>query len=350
MSPLTILRAGLDTVELSFVGLVHPKVISDLEKLKIEAQQANIGLPYFVGASEFFLQPKGRGVWRYILASRDFDLRISLGDDEKMPSASIRLNAFGLATIDPTKLYEYAVLCLEELGRVEELGVSRADVAVDEQGWVPTVDEMRNMVCAASFRPVYPNTEHPDTFQYGKGQRVLRLYNKTKKCEKYPEDRWWLPIWEECPGYVPGEPVIRIEGQARRQALREVGIESAEQLLSDPMALFEWMLRDYANLRESVPGRKKGDCPEHPVWAALRSATATGRTLTHVRRPARLLELDRTLSRAVGIAAIYAAYHGLDSFEDAMDGLKRECREHKNERVRGFIGLVEDNRRRLMLD
>ena len=40
------------------------------------------------------------------------------------------------------------------------------------------------VVCKSNFRPVYPNTVSPQTFQFGKGEVVVRLYDKTAQIAR----------------------------------------------------------------------------------------------------------------------------------------------------------------------
>ena len=199
MSPLRILRSGIDTLWVSFVGEANPEIITRLEELKAIAQATEDPEPIELGGQVFYVQPKGLNNYPFLIKSRDFSILIGRGRGKGRPTAQIHFSQFGLVTIDPQRLVEYGKACISELGPLFEYGVARVDVAVDWQGWAPTLYEMSEcVICPSPERPIHPNIKNPESFYFGK-RPMLRLYNKTAEGDQ--EARQTLVV--QCVRAVP---------------------------------------------------------------------------------------------------------------------------------------------------
>lgn len=314
---LRILRAGLDTLEVSFDGSLDFFKRAPLDALKLKAQELNEGLPYSLGNKEFCFSPKGLGPFAYLFSSRDFDLRVSRSFDEKMPNASVRLNAYGLATINAEQMLNHAALCLQDLGDFREHGLSRMDYAVDYQLWVPTYDEMRSVVCKSRYRPVFPNIENPETFYFGQGDKMLRVYDKSRQAVARNKP-FWFAVFDECESYDHTLPVWRCECQVRRQLLRELGVATSESLFRNgPEAVFDWVMH-WAELRVPNGDKKTTRWPVDPRWEELRSVASESKTLMRARHVSRLLEAEKLAGRVVGLAATLGAHENVRDFDEAV--------------------------------
>ena len=61
---LQVLRAGLDTVEISYAGEINQEVASALDSLKEHAQATDAPQPYSLGLLDFQVQPTAFRMWR----------------------------------------------------------------------------------------------------------------------------------------------------------------------------------------------------------------------------------------------------------------------------------------------
>ena len=142
-------------------------------------------MPYVLGNKEFSLEPKGAGsVQPTVFSSRDFDLRVSRTLEEKMPNASVRLNAYGLATLD-------ARAAAASRGAVPPgpRDLPRAwPVARGLRGGLPGMgadlagDAERRLSLGLPSRRI-PNVEQAENFYFGKRSPMLRVYDKTPQIE-----------------------------------------------------------------------------------------------------------------------------------------------------------------------
>ena len=343
---LTVLRTALDWFQVSFAGNLSEEFASSLPALKTRAQEQDTPQPITIGLVEFMVLAKARGYFAFVLKHPEFELMVAPNAPAGAAAASIRLSAFGLANTDPAVLWTLARACLDELGSYTVLALSRVDVAADFQGWEPTPADMASVVCAASYRATHGTERQAQTFQFGKGAVVLRLYNKT--AEIVAKQKGWVrEVWELTGRYDPALPVWRAEVQLRGQALRELAVHSPEQVLASPGALLDYGLT-WAQLRVPSADYTKARWPEDPRWTALRGGVYAGVPLHRTPRPSALMSLDRAISQYIGAIATAAVYFEADDYMDANVRLAYAAEALMMRDGTDFAELVETKRRRMI--
>lgn len=342
---LHIIRAGLDWLQVSYSGTVSEDVLTRLEALKAIAQAKETPQPYPLGLFECFVLPRGRGWWAYVLRNPEFELMLSKSPGQGA-IASLRLSAFGLANTEPRVLLDHITGWLPELGSFKPLAVSRVDVAVDVQELDPSPEMMSRIVCDASYRATHGTEKDIQTYQFGKGDVVLRIYDKTAEIAHSGKE-WVEESWRFAGGYDKTLPVHRIEVQLRRKALAELGIDHPAQVLATPGALLDYGLK-WANLRVPGADSTKTRWPEDPTWTKVRSATFGGTPLQRIVRVPEIMSLDRVKSSALGLISTAAAYFETDDYLGALQRLSFAIEAHMMEEKIDFAALVEEKRRRIL--
>lgn len=343
---LHLVRAGLDWLQVSFAGTLHADVLTTFERLKTVAQGHDVPQPFMLGPIEFMVHPRGRAHWSYVLKNPEVELCVSRNAKPGAPVLAVRLTAFGLANTKPAVLWELVTTFLPELGSLAQQSVSRADVAVDVQGLDPTDEMMRNIVCAASYRGTHGTAKKTETYQFGRRDVLLRVYDKRAEIAVSDKD-WVEDSWRFAAGYDAELPVHRVEVQLRRKALAELGFDTAEQVLTRPGALLDYGL-SWANLRVPTSDATKTRWPEDPKWTAIRKAVFDGAALQRVTRPAELMSLNRTVRNFLGCIARAGAYFETTDFIDAAQRLSFAAEVHMMQEGLDFGVLVENNRRRIV--
>lgn len=339
---ITPIRCGVDTLEATFGGELDFWVEKEFSKRKIKAQIANAPEPIRMCCEDLSVCEKGAGFWEYVVRNRDLMLKVSLA--ENVPPMGIRLMAEGLASRGVTALWSKTRELGAELGLTPS-NLTRIDVAVDFQGWTPTFEEMQSVVCKSGFRPIYPSTNAPETFQFGKGQVVMRLYNKTKEIT-VTNKGWWHNVWKLC-GYDPSLPVWRLEVQLRSTALKELDRRSVDTALSDIYGLFCYGL-DWCSLRVPNGDSNLRRAPEHQAWIDLREQFKPARALGRIRPVVRVMGYDAAVARLAGLYATAGAASGLSDYDELCGALKTDVLIFiHNRREMGFADLVEEKRRRM---
>jgi hypothetical protein len=339
---ITPIRCGVDTLEATFSGEVEFWAGKELAKRKAAAQSKNTPEPIRMCDENLFVGAQGMGFWQYVMRNTDLMLRLSLA--KNIPPMSVRLLAQGLASRGVDALWAKS----KELGSEMALSrnnLTRIDVAADFQGWVPTFDEMRYAVCKSGFRPVYPNTVSPETFQFGKGEVVVRLYDKTKEVAA-KNHGWWHNVWK-LHGYDPSLPVWRLEVQLRSAALKELGARNTDHALEDIYGLFSYGL-DWCSLRVPATDSNLRRAPEHPAWLDLREKFAPANVLGRIRPVVQCMDYDAAVARMAGLYAAAAVSAEIADYDQLCEALSLDVRRHvHNRREMSWDEFVEDKRRKM---
>lgn len=343
MSEIVCLRFGVDTLEATWAGVLPLAIRGDLETAKEQAIAADAPVLYPLAGCNFYVQPKGFRFYLYVIENELVSFRV--GISAKMPMLQMRLSAYGLATMGHEALYAFACKAAQELGAIEEVGLSRIDIARDVQGFEPTREDMEPIRCRMKYRAHHQNGAG-QTFQYGKGPLVFRLYNKTAQAEE--KNLGWVPeMLAACPGYMPDRAVYRAEVQYRRQVLKELGVLSVADAFERLPELFRFGMTE-VELR--VP-RKDDTITRWPVderWAAIRDMPHTCE-LARVRKTPAMLGRFAAVRRALSAYETFLAYgKTADPVRDAAGFVNAMLREIELEEY-DFAGRVEEKRRRIGL-
>lgn len=342
---LQVLRSAVDTAELSFTsGEIPEDIITKLDLKKAIAQEKNEPQPIMLAGIEFFMQDKARRRYRFEARNKDMIVWLRAGRNS-LPSMSVRFLAFGLASRGIGTLWYEAQQIAAELG-LGHARLSRVDICRDFQGWVPGFEEMRRVTCPSGFRPVYPSADNPQTFQFGKGEVVVRLYDKTTEMVVSNKE-WMKTIWRTCEGYDQDSPVWRIEVQLRGQVLSDFLCKDPEEAFSRIGEMFVWGL-EWAVLHEpSETDSNLRRLPADEKWEKLRDAYREDGRVRRVRPMAQLIDYDRAIWRLGGILATCAAIRNKDDLHGVTIDAVRDFEGQLHLRETDFGTLVESKRRRL---
>jgi len=338
---ITPIRCGVDTLEATFSGEIDPFFSKELFVRKECALITGDPDPVWLCKEELFVNPRGTRFYAYVMKSADLLLRYSLSG--KVPPMSARLLAQGLASRGVAELW--AKSCeIANAASLKPKNLSRIDIAVDFQGWEPTFEQMRHVVCPSSFRVVYPSHEHPETFQFGKGDVVVRLYNKTKEIA-VKNKGWWHSVWKLC-GYDPDQPVWRLEVQLRGDVLTQISMRNVDTALASLHELFAFGL-DWCSLRTPSSDSNRRRWPEHPAWIDLREHFTASRKLGRIRPVTQMMDYDACVSRIAGQLASAGAAIDITDLSELAEAVIPDVeayihRRHEME----FAEFVEVKRRR----
>jgi len=141
-------------------------------------------------------------------------------------------------------------------------GVSRADWAFDYH--LPKPDfRIENFVSKASKDSTWRNDGKVETLTFGKGDTVVRVYNKVAEIEQQSDKSWFHQLWG-----LKTE-VWRIEVQVRRERLRLGGINTFRDLHDLSADLLRETLRGHTSLRTPSGDSNRSRWPFSPLWQNL---------------------------------------------------------------------------------
>ena len=335
--------SGVDSFEASFWAIIDPAFLAEVKALKEKAQQEEVPQPIELAGLEFLVQPKGIPNYPYLLKHEYLHVRLS----GKIAGAciSVRGESVGLVAFGHEELYGLAELVAARIGSVGSAGLSRLDVAVDVQGFVPTVADFGNFVCRARKRQLFFEGQELQTLQFGAGDMVLRIYNKTQELPASGKE-WFRSVWAHTPGYDPDADVWRVEGQFRREMLREIGCEAPWDAFAKLPHVLGTAL-SWCELR--VPnGVTQTRWPLDPRWEALKEASFAGQPLPRVRKEQGVGQLGRLLDMIKGCSLSVAARYTYSDFEPFWAALGDMIGPLIEAKGKTFAGVVEERRRRLV--
>ncbi len=323
-----LLRLAVDSLYLSFPGDLRPEVLAALSTLKTKAQSEHPELQaqaqYVVGQHIFEVKDKGARMFPFVLEDNAYRLQLSK-PGKKLPMAYVKVSAEYLAHKGPMAVHQELQELLAEFGDVTGSGlVSRIDLAADFVSSI-AMDSWPRLAWVTRAIQIhsYAKDQVFTGWTIGMGGIIsARLYNKVEEI-LYSGKPWVMNLWEPA-GWVPGEPVWRLEFELKRDFLKEKGLSSLESVLEHLNGLWSYATTEW--LRLTVPNEAdtvRGRWPIHPLWMALASVDweSTGSAKLERFSNARTPSEQRLAVMVMGSLVSYMAMHGLDDHNEAIEAL-----------------------------
>lgn len=270
--PFRFLLAGLDTVECAYFldtafgcRLDFGRLLAEKEALR----QAKSREPKAVtlGHVEFLLQPYGSSSGYPLVLSNE-DWIVACGEFNN-PSFFVKFKSLALWRDGADTLHRRFLEWAAGVGlspfRPESL--ARVDFAFDYG--LPRIDFDENSFVSLSSKDTqYRKDGQIQTFVLGKGDVVLRVYDKVAEIAEQSGKSWFFDLWGEK------ENVWRIEWQVRKPVLRRFGLRTFEDLAEGAGDLLRYLGHEHDTLRVPMPDSNRSRWPLHPLWRDLQAQTA----------------------------------------------------------------------------
>ncbi|MBN9495238.1 MAG: hypothetical protein J0H39_00670 [Alphaproteobacteria bacterium] len=260
-----LLAQGLDSLYVSFWLDVACGDLDfdDLAFRKEQLRQSrNVGFAEVrLGREHFALKPFGRHPYPFVLANDAFELRLG---EHLRPACYVQFASKGLwlSGLEGTisRFREWAASCRLLETRPEQ--VSRADWAFDYH--LPVADfTAGNFVTRATKSAVWAEHGANQSFQIGKGDTVIRVYDKIAEIEQQSAKAWLFEIWGRQ------TEVWRVEFQVRRERLALGGIGTLASLHDEGGDLLRELATKHTSLRQPSTDANRSRWPLHPLWLAV---------------------------------------------------------------------------------
>ena len=326
-----------DTLYLSLHGTIDGNVAKELERLRTKRREKELGkgkrslpladISISFGGLQFLLETPSPKGFHFRLECEDMTLLINPAPPAGTPSVHAQLRSVFLWRVG----WKEAIRAVHQLGesiyRVPFRScpvpqVSRADLCVDFQGWIPRQEDLDRFICRARYRQLHFDVTTCTGLTFGKGTIVARLYDKTREIV-HSEKEWMRAAWESGE-YDETAPVWRLEFQLRRQSLRELGISSAPDLLEKIADLWNYATEKWLRLTVRMQTSHKERWPMEPAWDSIRRSANFGDSvgeLVRVRRQEHRME--HTLRGLVGNLSSFAALARTGTLEKTLATLEQ---------------------------
>ncbi len=294
---LSSLLTGHDTIECAYY-LAHGHACTlDYDRLAVEKEglrSAKVRRPKAMqlGSEEFLLMPNGtKSGYPFLIENDSFS--VQFGEFNK-PNFYVTFRSFALWQYGAEVLHERFIAWAASLGMspYQPERLSRVDFTYDYQVSAIDFDE-DSFVSQATKDNQHRKNRKVQTFRFGEGALVLRVYNKVDEIAESSAKTWFFDLWG-C-----RENVWRIEWQVRKEWLRRFGIRTFGDLMERQGDLLRILVNDHTTLRIQTDDSNHSRWPLHPLWQDLQIRVAQMDGLGIIREldPAALL--DERLTRMV---------------------------------------------------
>ena len=321
-----ILASGVDTIYVGFLIERYQEGV-DFDVLTEAKQQAgekcfdSKGASFSWYGTEFSMFPSGSKGYEWKFSNADITVsvaRVAHGG-RIIPEVYIRFSSAYLWAVG----YEHAInevtSWLSRWAVVKDLKISRVDICIDVAMPMPVIDTAKEIVARTKERAEYLDDSIAVVTHYGgprvtdytigKGNLMARIYNKSVEVSVHHKE-WFRDIWHEN-GWDGKEDVVRFEFQIRRQILKEMSVDSVEDLKQRLADLWRYCTHDW--LRVCIPGSKNNQSrwKVKDYWKLIQDGyNLFGKAYGVLRLKTKQLNCDRLMKQARGCLVSAAAVIG----------------------------------------
>lgn len=265
-----LLLHGIDTLQCAYYCRPVGSKGMDFRRLNEQKEEVRQSkrkkpLPVILGNSEFLLQPYGTASG-YPLVIENGDFKIEMGEFNK-PNFFVTFRSQALWHESAFLLNEKFMQWIHSIGYVsyKEESLSRVDFSFDY--FLPAIDFNEDHFISYSTKDS-KNRESGkvQTFTFGKGDIVLRVYDKIAEIKQQSDKVWFYLLWEE------DESVWRIEWQVRKPILKQFGIVTFNDLKNGQGDLLYYLAAEHDSLRIPNDDSNSSRWSLHPLWIDLRQS------------------------------------------------------------------------------
>jgi hypothetical protein len=265
---LKLLLHGIDTLQCAYYLLpIGKEYALDFEMLarkreEIRQTKNKESMPVDIGVTEFLLQPYGTSSgYPLVLKNRNF--KIELGEFN-WPNFFVTFTSEALWKESAFGLHKKFLKWVESIGYKEQKNetLSRVDFTFDFH--VPEIDFTEDHFVSRSTKDSqHRENKKTQTFQFGKGDIVLRVYDKVSEINQKSEKVWFFDFWGQS------ENVWRVEWQVRKELLKRFGIISFKDLEERHGDILRYLATEHDTLRVPNGDNNPSRWPLHPLWEIL---------------------------------------------------------------------------------
>ncbi|MDP2242310.1 MAG: hypothetical protein Q8K18_19395 [Burkholderiales bacterium] len=262
-----LLLFGHDTVQCAYYLRADDGSGIDFERLAIDREELRLSKlkePKVIqlGSEAFLLEPNGsRSGYPFIINNPAF--RIEFGE-YNVPSFFVTFRSEALWRVGTQALHQRFMSWAESLGFRPDKpeGLSRVDFTFDYG--LPVIDfDEDSFVSLSNKDAKHRENGKVQTFQFGRDDIVLRIYNKVAEIKQQSNKVWFYELWGR------DSDVWRIEWQVRKDVLRRFGIRTFKDLDDQQGDLLRYLAGEHTTLRVKAEDGNRSRWPLHPLWVDL---------------------------------------------------------------------------------
>lgn len=265
--PFKLLIHGIDTLQCAYFLHAIERQGIDFgllaeQKESIRQSKSKNPAPVTLGNSNFLLHPYGSASGYPLIISNE-DFKIELGEYNK-PNFFVTFRSQALWRESAFLLHDKFLKWAASVGYrpYRDESLSRVDFCFDYQ--LSSIDFDEDSFVSRSCKDSqYREDGKVQTFSFGKGDVVLRVYDKVAEIKQQSSKVWFYLLWEQ------DENVWRIEWQIRKPVLKRFDIITFDNLKEQQGDLLRYLAEEHDTLRQQTSDSNSSRWPLHPLWKDL---------------------------------------------------------------------------------
>ena len=290
-----LLLHGIDTVQCAYYLTPPASKHLDFRALAVIKEQLRMSKSrepraVMLGGTEFFIYPYGSSSgYPFVLSNEDF--KIELGEFNN-PSCFVTFRSQALWRHSALTLHDKFLAWAKSVGceMQQPESLSRVDFCFDYSLAERNFDA-DSFVSFSDKDSQHRQNGTVQTFTLGKGDVVLRVYDKIAEIRQQSAKVWFHELWGQ------DEHVWRIEWQVRKPILRGFLIRTFAELQERQGALLKFLAEHHDTLRIRTEDSNRSRWPLHPLWIDLQERIAVLHSLETKQIDGKELVLDERLMR-----------------------------------------------------
>lgn len=344
-----IVNTAIDSLYFSCKGTLDHDFINILEVLKNQAIESGKDEIYKILDYKFAVKPYGGRGYKYKMENNSFSCSVT--DSNNFPNLYIQIRASYLYELSDIKAYKKIKEWIKKSGIFidrPKTSLSRIDLCTDFQGFIFRKEDADRIVCKATSDSGYGLLKNFTGFSFGKGDIVLRIYNKSFEIKQSNKD-WMIEVWKKSELYNEKQGVWRIELQLRRNSLKQFNINNPEGSFDKLKGLWDYGL-NWCQVKEISSNKQKSRWKEDKSWQYIReNASFSGKKeVERVTESVNLTNERKIISGLAGYFTSYCAIKRLELFEEALPFIYRDFELHYQKKNQTIEGVIKEKSERII--
>lgn len=332
-------------------------LLNQLENLKSLSQKELQEQVININGVNFSVNRKGQGFYRYKIECIDFYICLMKNDIRNNSPIYVRFMSEFLWKHGYNKCHCLFWKWFNQFN-VKVLGtrLSRLDICFDTEEICFTIEDREKFVTRARKTDIHYTEEEVQIdsehyighvfsgFVIGRGSPLsCRIYNKTLEAKN--SKKWFFDIWKEY-GYNSLNDVWRVEFQCRRKVLKELQINTYEDIKEKIKQIWAYYTQKWLVLKEKT-NNNISRCPISEKWLLIQKCGGEYMPSPSVREKIRSGNLEKLFCQCKGLFTSISALTNT-SVSEAYFMIEEYIRLKNKENKTTFAEEVEKRKNRFL--